>query len=765
MTSSSRASTLSLAAVMHALQEELHTALQQLVDAMVSTGCALPGGGGRRACALSCDTAGIAHYLRALALDHGLRRFVIVWIATALASARVQAFQACMCNLADAAHYFSRIRGALVGGFAAEGACTALVAALRAAESDFRRKLIADALSCLASHHSFSKSCGLRSIPVSIEEWMARLTGEHTRFDLHDAIFFMGEVERYSDGGTEFPRSLWELALDAHHAGALVAVVRAFFASLQRLAPDTARDMLARAVHAHRKARKGWTQREWMHRRLGWYQEHHGHVVYWKPTNFCGSAVHVKFLAALAAEGVLLELMQALTCAENHDMIVSLSLAISALAFTGSAGVGRDAEGRVAAGQARDVLRKRLIGIWVPAHVKLWHRACSDEEHVVVESRGASEDFQNASDNAILTAALGHLGGDGQRSAAVVQRVQVRIKPVPIGKNSHSSQLRHTNWFAFHGQHVFCDGSRYDGQWINAARDQPPHPPAEDLTNDCHDPRKGLRRLSCNYEMDGGKMHGKGVMVYCNGDSYRGEWVEGKKSGWGVYRWKNGDFIQGEWFEGMHVFPITRHALHANKHAAFLQKFVRCRLARKHFQKLRTKFLLRGHSMLNGCCNAAERSPMSRDQALFFALPLADFVVQAGCAARLRLAAGACFRIRQRAARFRPLNLTLLLHAARRSTRGCLSAVSNTQLCRNRCGEVVLLADRLVWHPVSMLPSMIISESCLRRCSACLLERVFRGYCRRIFQNIDAYNKDTIRDIYTDFHDSYENYGTMEEVD
>jgi hypothetical protein len=157
---------------------------------------------------------------------------------------------------------------------------------------------------------------------------------------------------------------------------------------------------------------------------------------------------------------------------------------------------------------------------------------------------------------------------------------------------------------------------------------------------------------------------------------------------------------------------------------------------------------------------------MTRDQALFFALPLADFVVQAGCAARLRLAAGACFRIRQRAAR--PLNLTLLLYAARLSNRGCLSAVSNTQLCRNRCGEVVLLAGRLAWYPVCMLPSMIISEYCLRRCSAWLVERVFRGYCRRIFQNIDTCNKDIIRDIYTDFHDSYENYdpfSTMEEVD
>ena len=113
MTSSSRASTLSLAAVTHLLHEELHSALQQLVDAMVvgimhgrhvsavarvfpSTGCALPGGGGRRACALSCDTAAVAHYLRALALDHGRRRFVVVWIATALASARVQAFEGCM---------------------------------------------------------------------------------------------------------------------------------------------------------------------------------------------------------------------------------------------------------------------------------------------------------------------------------------------------------------------------------------------------------------------------------------------------------------------------------------------------------------------------------------------------------------------------------------------------------------------------------------------------------------------------------------------
>jgi hypothetical protein len=34
---------------------------------------------------------------------------------------------------------------------------------------------------------------------------------------------------------------------------------------------------------------------------------------------------------------------------------------------------------------------------------------------------------------------------------------------------------------------------------------------------------------------------GQGVMLYANGDEYRGEWIEDKQSGHGVMSYKSGD--------------------------------------------------------------------------------------------------------------------------------------------------------------------------------------------------------------------------------
>ena len=56
-------------------------------------------------------------------------------------------------------------------------------------------------------------------------------------------------------------------------------------------------------------------------------------------------------------------------------------------------------------------------------------------------------------------------------------------------------------------------------------------------------------------------MHGKGIMVYPNGDVYKGEWVEGRKSGQEVHKWKNGDIFEGQWFEGKLTFLTTRDFL------------------------------------------------------------------------------------------------------------------------------------------------------------------------------------------------------------
>ena len=47
-----------------------------------------------------------------------------------------------------------------------------------------------------------------------------------------------------------------------------------------------------------------------------------------------------------------------------------------------------------------------------------------------------------------------------------------------------------------------------------------------------------------------GKAHGKGKMVFANGDEYEGEWKDGKMYGEGVYKYANGDVYNGEYKNG-----------------------------------------------------------------------------------------------------------------------------------------------------------------------------------------------------------------------
>ena len=44
-----------------------------------------------------------------------------------------------------------------------------------------------------------------------------------------------------------------------------------------------------------------------------------------------------------------------------------------------------------------------------------------------------------------------------------------------------------------------------------------------------------------------GKMHGRGIYTYKNGDVYDGDWENGKKHGRGRYTYKNGKIYAGEW--------------------------------------------------------------------------------------------------------------------------------------------------------------------------------------------------------------------------
>jgi len=54
-------------------------------------------------------------------------------------------------------------------------------------------------------------------------------------------------------------------------------------------------------------------------------------------------------------------------------------------------------------------------------------------------------------------------------------------------------------------------------------------------------------------EMKDGKGHGRGVLVFANGDRsdrYQGDWKDGKRHGCGVKVWANGDRYEGEFRDG-----------------------------------------------------------------------------------------------------------------------------------------------------------------------------------------------------------------------
>ena len=171
---------------------------------------------------------------------------------------------------------------------------------------------------------------------------------------------------------------------------------------------------------------------------------------------------------------------------------------------------------------------------------------------------------------------------------------------------------------------------------------------------------------------------------------------------------------------------VNEEYLYRSKRAVLIQKAIRRHLSRSEFQKLRATSLFHGHLILNGC-DRMIGCPFTRYLiSPFFARPLADFIAQIGCASRLRLAR----------ARFcvRPGAAWPLLHAARGSARGCLSAINQHELCRNRSREVVFIVGRLMVCDAQLMPTVYISDRCLLRFSGSIVERVLRGYCRRVMR-------------------------------
>jgi hypothetical protein len=218
-------------------------------------------------------------------------------------------------------------------------------------------------------------------------------------------------------------------------------------------------------------------------------------------------------------------------------------------------------------------------------------------------------------------------------------------------------------------------------------------------------------------------MHGKGVMLYRNGDSYKGQWIDGRKGGKGIYKWKNGDFFEGDWMEGMPEVVITKEYLHRCNRAKVIQTSIRRHLSRPKFQQQRSNILFHGRLILNGR-GEMKRGAFTKSQSPYFARPLAALLAQVGCTWIQQLALTR-FCVRSRAA-------WPLLHAARGYARGCLSAINQPELCRNRCSEVVFIARRLVLQAAQLMPTLHISTRSLFRFSGIIVERVFCGYCRRV---------------------------------
>ena len=453
-----------LVSIVDRVNEELQGALQRLVVASqlehvltTSSGTACSasasrvgregrGWGSVSAASQALDSVvlqtGIAHSLTTLFHDQRLRRFVVVWIATALTSARVD-----VGSLADATERFSQSRACRVG-WAAEGACIALVAALKAAETDAGAgiKSITDAFSCLVAHYYFSKSFdfeGYSLTPASINALMDVLnlkTPDESK-NIFDFMFDGGFASNLRwrllqlDGlfaltNFDISRMFWDSALDSMNSGSLSVFSRAFLALFRKAQSDRARNVLSRVLHAHCQEFRVINYRRWLHRRLGWYQDHSAHVHEWKPTIFHGSACYVKLLDALAADGALAALTQALNSAEKSSTRACVALAISALVSTSDVGRGADSRRLVlTAAAARDALRSALHKVWI--HQR---RHELDEWTYALYHNGKPYDcesysqFQSIQEHEIIAGALNDLCST---STAQVHDVKVEIKLIP----------------------------------------------------------------------------------------------------------------------------------------------------------------------------------------------------------------------------------------------------------------------------------------------------------------------------------------------
>jgi hypothetical protein len=86
------------------------------------------------------------------------------------------------------------------------------------------------------------------------------------------------------------------------------------------------------------------------------------------------------------------------------------------------------------------------------------------------------------------------------------------------------------------GVYVWSNGNRYSGEWVD-----------NEMTGvgECHYHSGNVYEG----EFAQGKKHGKGCFIWANGNRYEGEYENGNMHGQGTYTWSNGNMYTGDWLD------------------------------------------------------------------------------------------------------------------------------------------------------------------------------------------------------------------------
>jgi hypothetical protein len=122
------------------------------------------------------------------------------------------------------------------------------------------------------------------------------------------------------------------------------------------------------------------------------------------------------------------------------------------------------------------------------------------------------------------------------------------------------------------GCETLPDGTNYDGDWYNDEKSGWGVSHYLDGTEHKGDWRDGVKNgwgritygagndrlkgriYSGQWQMDGDKLHGKGEILYPNGDTYTGEWVNEARHGKGIHKAKDGAIYIGTWENDEAIF-------------------------------------------------------------------------------------------------------------------------------------------------------------------------------------------------------------------